>query len=87
MQIEWKEADNSDGSKALFGAFKVADIEEASAKASKAIKIIKSHRDDKYSHMSLSHEGITIMLHGVYKDRIGDEDWSIAQEIKAALSD
>lgn len=67
MQIEWKQADNSDGSKALFGVFKVSDIEEAGSKANKAIKMIKSHRDDKYSHMSLSHEGLTIMLHGISK--------------------
>jgi len=86
MEIEWRETDNGKGSKALFSTFKVADIEEASLKANQAVKIIKSHRDDVHSHMALSHEGLTIMLHGTSREEIGDEEWSIANEIRMTLS-
>lgn len=84
--MEWRKTSNPDGSEALFGAFKVTDIEEASAKAGKAIKIIKSHREDKHSHMSLSCEGLAIMLHGISKEKVTDKDWAIAEEIRKALS-
>ena len=87
MQTEWRQTDNADGSQALFGAFKVNDIEEASNKATRAIKIIKSHGEDKYSHMSLSHEGLSIMLHGTSRDKLEDKDWAIAKEIRTALND
>jgi hypothetical protein len=87
MQIEWRQTNNTDGGQALFGAFKVTDIEEASNKATRAIKIIKSHRNDKYSHISLSHEGLSIMLHGTSRDKLEDKDWAIAEEIRTALND
>lgn len=65
MQIQWKKVKNEDGSEMLFGTFEVAALEEASRKADQAVQIIKSHREDKHSHMSLSSEGLVIALYGI----------------------
>ena len=39
-----------------------------------SIRIIRSHRDDKYYHMAISSEGLIIALHGISKDTITDDD-------------
>lgn len=85
MRLPFKKQINRDGAEAIFGGFEVANLEQATAMAGRAAAIIASHREDKFSHMAVSQDGLMIMLHGVSKEHIEDADWVIAREIEKTL--
>jgi len=86
MASIWKKMQTDDNREILFALIKCKDLDEAGKKVRKAIDFLKLHKADKQSHMSLSSESFSIVLHAYSSEPIGQHDWDLAKQLEKALN-
>jgi len=86
MSELWKQITTEDGREVLFVLHKVSDITEAHRQSGDIIKIINKNNVADESHISLSSEDITIMLHSHSTQPITQKDWEVANQIETYLT-
>ena len=85
--VAWKELKTDDDCRGLFAYVRVKSLVEASNRASLFINELKQYSSEtnKSSHMSLSSEGIAIVLYGASKKEFTEDDWVMARQLAKVL--
>jgi hypothetical protein len=85
MDTKWRKMNAEDGGEFLFATYKAAGLEQAMSQAQIVVETAIEHQVGDELHISLSSDGVTLMLQFRSHRIIEEKDWAIANDIESRL--